>query len=409
MAQKFYYIDFCKRRQITAIDKVVELKAPFDTTEPAIVTGASLGCNVPVSHQPFGSGFVLSRIRHSDGKPIIGLLPGGDSDVLNEPGQTAWIHGVADPILEGTVAANFPVPILRRNYELSFAGMPWVRDQVPTQPGTFGPGAAPMTRAEFGGDIGIRRTCIVAGEQEFDVGPRIKALHRHRHYAQVATVGDDLTPLTLLSTSGTTLYRWPGSHSPVTVLYASSFFAHFGEGGDFGWEALFRVWGVHPAVVGHGALTLTDPVLHQNIDRKYSFFPIDDITAPDFGGSVEGSLNLTMRKPVHLYGKFITEGPAEHMRLLVNGDDMTDQFGAMQLPTPQFSGYPFQFHDEQYNSVYTNTALNINKWVVQVTSPRHVERGFSDPRFVGIITIGPDPVPGYFWEGTVYFSRFDRR
>lgn len=403
MAQHFYIFDYCRRRQLTAVSRTVELQSPFDTNEPSVVAGASLGCNVPVSHLPTSVGLVVSRINHNTGEPIIGFVPSADSEILNNPGQTAWLYGIDTPLIEGTVSQSFPVSQIARNYVVTVNGINWMQDVVPGTGIAPNPGIPSMSRVEFGGNLGIKRTCIVANDQEFDVGNRIKALHRHKHYAQIATVGNDVLPLSLLATSGGSPWRWPGAFSPSSVKQAGGFAASLP---NFAWDLRIRFWGVNPAKIGHGSITYDDQQVNAGLDRKYSFLPIDDVTAPDFGGSISGGLGITNRSAVHLYGSFINAGTDPgNIRLLLNGTDVTDNFSAASLPTPQFSGSTFLFPNETYDQLMTMSAMNIFEWEVAVSSSHHAALGFPEPFPLGTIVFGSSALDGFFYEGTVRFLR----
>lgn len=411
MAANLYLVDFCKHRRLTRVDRTIPLQAPFNQTQPPVVALTSLGCRPVLSSQSLANGHVLSRVRHDTGAITGTLLASSDSDSAFNPGESVWVVGVPTEVLTGSASAAFPVPLLEREYLASLAFPPtvlWSQDIFPGTGIAGNPGLPSIQRAEFGGDVGLLRTCVVANDQDFLVQNNVRALHRHRAYFRIASVGDDLTPLTLLgpATAGGP-YRWPGAHSPSTVKQVSSFAASLPT---FAWDLKFRAWGAHPGRIGHGAITLSDPLTHGDLDRKYSFFQIDDQVYPDFGGSVSGSVTLSpVRSGIHLYGKFINgSGPStETIRLLVNGVDITDSFNSAPLPTSQFSGVGFAFPDEEYDTVHINPAINIHQFVIEVSSPRHASFGFPEPFPAGTLTFATSAVNGLLYEGTVRFLRND--
>ena len=411
MAANLYLVDFCKHRRLTRVDRVIELQAPFSGTQPPVVALTSLGCRPVVSHHSSVNGHVLSRVKHDSGVLTGTLLASADSGVAYNPGESTWVAGVPTEVLTGSATASFPVPLLERNYLVSLAFPPTVLWSQDTLPGTGiagNPGLPALQRAEFGGDVGILRTCVVANDQDFLVQNNVRALHQHRTYFRIASVGDDTTPLTLLApATDTTPYRWPGAHSPTTVHQIHALAASLPT---FSWDLTFRAWGAHPAKIGHGPTTLTDPTIHGSLDRKYSILPIDDQVYPDFGGSVSGALTVSpLRSGVHLYGSFI-DGPGpstDTIRLLVNGVDVTDNFTPVPLPTPQFSGATFIFPNEEYDSVLILPDINLYQFVVEVSSPRHVGFGFPEPFPAGTLTFGTTNVNGFLYEGTIRFSRND--
>lgn len=411
MAANLYLVDFCKHRRLTRVDRVIELQAPFSELQPPVVALTSLGCRPVLSSQSTANGHVLSRVKHDTGAITGTLLASSNSDNAFNPGESVWIAGVPTEVLIGSASASFPVPLLERSYLVSLAFPPTVLWSQDTFPGTGiagNPSLPSLQRAEFGGDVGILRTCVVANDQDFLVQNNARALHRHRTYFRIASVGDDQTPLTLLgpATAGGP-YRWPGAHNPTVVKQASAFAASLPT---FSWDLKFRAWGAHPGRIGHGSLTHTDPTIHGSLDRKYSILAIDDQVYPDFGGSVSGALMVSpMRSGVHLYGKIINgTGPStETIRLIVNGTDVTDNFTSVSLPTPQFSGSGFLFPNEEYNSVLILPSINLYQFVVEVSSPRHVGFGFPEPFPVGTLTFGTTAVNGFLYEGTIRFLRND--
>lgn len=398
MPNRFYIVDFCKHRMLSKIDKTVDLQTPFNNAANAIVGGASLGCNVPVSHTSGNTGFVLSRVNHNTGVRTSTLLSSVDSNLITNPGETAWMHGIRTSVLSGTVAYDYPVSAITRNYHVTIAGTEWMRDIGGIQ---LSPDLPSISRIRFGDQLGIKRTAIVGLNQEFLVQDKVKASHIHRHYAQVASIPTQSESLSLFYDLG--VYNWPTENLTFVQEYQQRFIYDDGSSpthATFAWDFAVRIWNTWPAIVGHSATTYTPANTNGPLqDRRYSLVQLDEITTPFYGGTIAGTFALPGPRPgAVLYGSIIPNG-GPTAQLNINGVDQIGSFGSASMPSPQHTQWAAPLVSALPNTTYDSALLypndNINQWVFNIVTPQ-------DTTTV-TFTFAAVPVNGLNYEGIVYF------
>lgn len=409
MPNRFYVVDFCKHKTLSKIDKTVDLQPPFDNAANAIVGGASLGCNVPVSHKSRNTSSVLSRVNHNTGDFINTDLASADSNLITNPGETAWMQGIKTPVLTGSVSYDYPKARITTAYHVNIDGIEWMVD-------TNGIGLSPtlpsVPRIRFGSQLGFKRTTIVGSNQEFLSQNKVKALHHTKHYAQVASIPVESEPLGLVYDSGFGTYEWPVIPAGSLVQEIQRNDGNISSPTFYYWAVVLRMWCSYPAIIGHGTTTFT-PTSGSEVNgplqnRKYTIVSLDDITTPDYGGTIGGTFNLgPSRSGAVIYGGLHLQGNHQ-TEILVNGTDILPSFSPVTLPNPQkartTSGVTLLDPDEQFNQMATFASRNIQQFHVQVRSPFNLLLGPFDTIDVGTISFFGASTPGLLYEAIMFIE-----
>lgn len=399
---RWYLWDYCKRRGLGS-PRTIAPGAPYDTDDTAEFAGVTnLGCSLVVGHESGAGDSVLTRFNHQTGAVEQELLVVGNGELIDRPGPSGWVQGVPAPFLTGSIPNPYPAAVIGRNYVVSFDGIPWLVD---TGFIGFSSGLPGMLRVGHGGDLGLQRTCVVEGEQEFLVQNKLKALHRHRLYARVGTQDSATDPSSLLYDDADEVYRWPTIYQPFAQRRDTFQFGAFDGVRIRVLRLRVAMWAVHPILAGATA-PLTANFLADNgpgQSRGYILSQVEDGTAPDYGGSVGASVNMPgLRAGAYLYGLISKNGP-NPATLTVNGAEPT--FNPITIPGPQEDDI---FGDLQYDQVAVIGPRNVGAWTFEVTGHGFTSFGVPDPLVVGPLTFLEGVVPqGALYEGIIDYLYSD--